>query len=551
MSKSKSTKTMQIICALFLAMSLTLERHSTFSGSVWDLYPHNFPQAFELIDILLFLAIALGTYLILEFIWRFAAKHLSRNHKPTGETEETLLNHLKAHKLLTLLALLVPFLCWLLVLFNYYPGSSMNDQISIIEYPLARSDNHPVIYNLSLSAFVNVGDILFNNANLGVALFVIAQMMLCCAILAFCALWLSYNGCSQIVLVVFILFFSLCPVISNYAFSTLKDTLFAYWLILWIPFLYEAAKKPQMFWTKRSSFFCLTILITGTILIRNNGLYICLVLAIALIILYKKVNLKGIIIASLAGIMIGCVPNLGLASLGKQQLFSESLGVPLQQINAVAHIEPESLSDTQWEYLDSLMPKQEYQLRYAPMNVDELKFSENFNILFPQETKAEFFQTYLEIGTTHPDLYTRAYCAETYGYWSLFAPYDHTQSFLYSLSDNVKFEDTIQIMEERGLQNKSFYPSDFANTFDAIYRGLMVFPSGGMCFFLVLLIGFGISIFRPGAKWLLVIFPCVLAWGTIMVSAPVSSALRYVFPLIVALPVLLGLLLSIGFKRTS
>lgn len=545
MTQSKYTRIMQVICSLFFAASLTFERHSTYNGSVWNVYPENFPLPLQLFDVAIFFLLAAAGFFILELLKRGLEKLLSKQDRAKKsdlpESPITAAKITKRTKIVAAVAFFAALICWMVVFLNYYPGTSMNDQIIIIDNPIALSNNHPIFYNLSLAGSVFIGEVLLGSASAGLALFVITQMIICAAIISFCAGWLSHRNCHPAVIGIFIAFFALCPVISNYAISSLKDTLFAYCLLLWVPFFAEAACDPRTFWKKRSSYVFLFALLAATILVRNNGLYIAIVLAVVVVIAYRHTHFKRIALTSVIALAVAMAPNIALSALGQQQLFRESVAIPLQQVAAVGAIDPESLAAEQTEFLDQLLPLEECRLHYAPMNVDEFKYAANFDTEFLQEHQKEFMQHYLQIGLAHPGIYTQAYLAETYGYWSLVAPND-SQSFFFELSDNVKLLDSEAIIQSHGLYNDSLYPNDFAQAFDGFYRSIMVFPGSGFNFFLVLLIGFVLSILKPSAKWLLVILPSVLVWGTIMISAPVSSALRYTFPLVVAIPLLICML---------
>lgn len=65
---------------------------------------------------------------------------------------------------------------WFLFFLTFYPGSTMNDTIYILQDPWKLSNQHPILYNLYLYGFYQIGYNL-NNPNLGLALLSLFQMI--------------------------------------------------------------------------------------------------------------------------------------------------------------------------------------------------------------------------------------------------------------------------------------------------------------------------------------------------------------------------------------
>lgn len=65
---------------------------------------------------------------------------------------------------------------WLLFFLTFYPGSTMNDTIYILQNPWKLSNQHPILYNLYLYGFYQIGCCL-GNPNLGLALLSLFQML--------------------------------------------------------------------------------------------------------------------------------------------------------------------------------------------------------------------------------------------------------------------------------------------------------------------------------------------------------------------------------------
>lgn len=565
---TKSLLIYQTGVAAFLALSITLERKIDFTGSILSVYPDNYLEAFEWADIAWFFGLFMVSWFALELVKRLALKVTPLRPKKSGKPK----NNIKAtsaqdaaqepgasshtyraflahNKRAALLSFLLLFLCWFLVFLNYYPGTSMNDQLGIIENPWRLFNVHPVVYSLLLSGFVNLG-IVLGSASAGMAAYVIAQMIFCSLIVVACVFWLAYRGAPKFVALLVLACFCLVPVFSNYAINTIKDTPFAYVMLLWLPFIFEALRDPAVFWQRRSTFLALFGLIVATSLLRNNGLFLALATVVVCILIFRKHATRKLIIVSLAAVLVALVPSTVVSLLGNQPLFREAVGVPLQQLGAVVVTDPESLTTAQKRFLEGMLPLESYERAYAPMDVDTIKYNKDFNTYYLQYRTKEFFETYLALGLSHPDTYARSYLSLTHGYWSLVEP-NTMQSYFFEISENIKQTGGLQAMAEWDLYNDSLYPEAFAKSFDATYQQVVWAPSGGLCFLLVLLGVFVLSIKQRSALWLVVALPSIALWCTLMIASPISSSLRYFFPFVVLIPFLVGALFTRRNQQTA
>lgn len=535
----------KILFALFVGASVSLGITVSYTGVITDVFPANFADAPTLLTLVIFISISFLFYVFLTLLQRLVdflcPEKVTAKRSLEVDESESFGSHLKERKMAIIAPFAVIVFAWLIVFLNYYPGTSMNDQLWIIEDPVGAANNHPLLYNLALAFCVRVGGVLLNDTNAGFALYVILQMVLCAAIVSTIACWLHYRKAPTVVCALFAIIFAFFPIVSNYSICAIKDTPFAYFMLAWIPFLYEATRNPSAFWGKRSSFVLLAALIMSISLMRNNGLYIAIVLTVVLIIAFRAIAMKKIIASSLLAICLSVMPSFCLSLFGNEQLFRESVGIPLQQICAVVCEDENSLTDEQRLYIEGLLPIKEIQSNYAPMFVDTIKYHEDFDTLYLQDTKSDFIKVYIELGMAHPDIYFRAYLSQTWGYWDITA-WNTTQSFFFGISSNNMSPVYQDLMARWGLYNNSLYPDGASNVFNDIYKNAVrVFPGPGLCFFAVLLGAFVMAATLRSGKWLIVILPCILLWLTLLISAPLSCSMRYVFPIFISIPLVWGL----------
>lgn len=232
-------------------------------------------------------------------------KHLRISGR-TGGYRSFLTNHWKYPALSFLLIMFG----WGLVLLLLWPGASMNDQIGIIDAPLAYSSVHPAVYSFLLSWFATTSNELFGSGNPGFAAFVAIQMTFCAAIVSLVAAWLAYRGCGRVVCDAVVAFFALCPVVSDYAVIPLKDTTFSYALLLLVPILYEVAEQGERFWEGWRKPACLVVACLLVGVTRNNGPYVVIPLVLGVGIACVRMPHVRIRLATLVVAVVLCLaPN--------------------------------------------------------------------------------------------------------------------------------------------------------------------------------------------------------------------------------------------------
>jgi hypothetical protein len=537
----------ELLLALFIAGSLAFAGKVSVTGLNGDVWPANFMAPIGVQDLLAFAGLFVACALLLVALRQLLteltpkAKTPSEQTIPTLEPEPGFHAWARLHWRQGAIMLVGVFLCWLVIFLNYFPGTSMNDQLAVIAKPIDFAASQPLFYNLILSGFVRLGQLLTGSGSAGMAAYVLVQMLLLSACIAINALWLTWRKAPRTVTYLVVILFAITPLFSNYAISTLKDTLFAYVMLGWVPYLFEAAAAPSVFWRKRSSYVWLGVLLAAIMLLRNNGIYIALFVAIALLIAYGARAYRRILIATLLAIIVGLMPNIVLTITGTQQLFREAVGIPLQQIAAVVVADGAGIEEEDLDFVGNIMPIERIKEVYAPMSVDNLKYDPAFNNAFLNTHQLEFMYHYLRIGVAHPELYTRAWLSATYGFWSITAGTGE-QATLFAISGNLREPSDEATMREFGLANTSVYPEPLQRLFSDGYEHSMWFPGAGVCYLAVLLAVFALSVMRGKPRWLLLATPFVALWITCMLATPIAFGFRYALPLAVALPLLIAAL---------
>lgn len=96
----------------------------------------------------------------------------------------------------------------------------------------------------------------------------------------------------------------------------------------------------------------------------------------------------------------------------------EGLGVPLNQMARVVACDGE-MSESDKEYMSSLLPLEEYQNVYTPTCADSLKWNAQFN---SEPLANDFWSHWLSMLVNNPLVYFEAWEMQTFGYWTINHP---------------------------------------------------------------------------------------------------------------------------------
>ena len=153
-------------------------------------------------------------------------------------------------------------------------------------------------------------------------------------------------------------------------------------------------------------------------LFRNNALYAVLVSAIIIIIAIKGWKEKGKLVIIFALILIlAKLVNAGLISYTnayETDTYRETMSVPLQCLGRVACYHRDELDPALYDEICHYIP-QEYIKVYSPYNADGVKNNANEELL--KTNTVNFFKLWAKVGVQFPDEYIESIVTNTMGYW--------------------------------------------------------------------------------------------------------------------------------------
>lgn len=420
------------------------------------------------------------------------------------------------------------FITSLIFLLAYYPGANMVDTLNIIHGPIYTSTQHPLFYNLWMHFSYRLFFKLFGSMNLAFFAMGVSQIIVLDLVITYMIGWFYKTFKNKLSTALLMFYFMFIPIVSNYNSVLIKDSFFAIILLLHIPLIYELIKSNGAWLSKKYSVLKTIILFSATVLIRNNGVYVILFMIVIFYFVFKK-YLKQLTIILITVLLISKIPNLVFLKYDLKPLFQEKIGVPIQQISYV-FANNGNISNKDKKYLNKIMPLELIKNSYNPFSVDAIKWHPEFNREYLNETKTNFMKTWFHLLPSNFEAYVKSYLLLSYHLWAedSFIP-DQSSFFGLDLTNKEA------VSYYKGLHPEDVLPQKILKPLRNYYEHTTKYISNGWCFW-ALIILILLCVDNKKYEFILFTLPLLGVWLTLMISAPISYALRYMCPFVYLLP---------------
>ena len=480
----------------------------------------NYMERFYFSEYSILLILIPVIYLLLYLIEKYYK--MSVNH--IIETDD--IKHKKSFLIITSVVLLVVYAFYFL---TFYPGGLYIDTWTSFEMLTGAKEftsQQPVLYTATL----NIVKLFMPDYYTGFAILTSMQIILMVSVITYFAYWLLNKKVNLIIVFCFMIFFATFRLYPLYSVSIWKDTPFSLVLFLYTLSIIDAVIEFNNNKLSVSNIVKLNILAALVILLRSNGIYLVL-LSIAILVLcfIKKITkekvekFKEFIIGSLVTIFL-CIliQNLFVCFGIKSSPKIEMLAVPIQQVARVVAVDG-NITEKQMELIEKVIPKEKIKKQYRALIVDKLKWDDSFNQNYLYDHMSEYFVLWFELLLQNPDEYVISYLLQTSGFWTFNVVGEEAYHSALTWGTLVHIVDNKNLINE----NSNF---DFKNNMLAVG-----YYSGGFFFWITALSAY--ITFRICEKKYLIGYVAPLAlWLTVMVATPMGQALRYVYILVLILP---------------
>lgn len=438
---------------------------------------------------------------------------------------------IKQHPFLSLWML--NLICYLPYFLTFFPGNCGNDtwlSLSMITGDAPWTNHHPILFTGAMMVVVKATAFM-NSLTASLGVFTFIQMVSLAATLAYlgsriCKMKMVWP-CKAFA----VLMFALHPFVGMYSVYVTKDVYFSEIMIFLCLKIYDVIKN------KGEDFACpkecvkLAVLFLLSCMLRNNGMYISVLMAVIFLILYRKYwkQILLIFVCAIGLFKVWQGPVFKSLDIDKQS-FAEAASVPLQQIGYVLW-EGKEFSQEDMAFLEELMPVEKVKEVYEPGYTDPYKFDEEFNDDFLNDNVGEFLKVWSHGLVPYFGEYVVAYLHQTLGYWHFGATNSISTQ---GCTDNIWGIAQIDVIENTvGISLEPVFEK-------AILAGrkapiLCVLGSMAMQMWMVclLILQYVRSGRKANAIWLI---PLVILWGTIMVATPAFCLLRYLYTIFLLWP---------------
>ena len=308
-------------------------------------------------------------------------------------------------------------ICWIPTWLSLYPGAFAYDAYD--EWQQIKNnvitEHHPVLHVLLVGGLLEGMYGLTGNYNVGIAVYCFLQMVLLASALSYSVCFLKELRLNKYIQYGTLIFYGISPVCSLFSICVTKDVLFTAAELVFFIYIFRLITKPKEFFDKKAWQVGFVITTLGTMILRNNGLYVALIMLIIVGVVVKTYWKKYLLL--LVCIFLPYMMYVGpmyKALDVKESGVQEMLSVPLQQMARVYYHDKENMSSEDIELLSHYV-SEENLMNYNSTLSDPVKT--HFNGAYFSEHTVEFFKLWFRIGMDNPLTYINSFLTNTVDFW--------------------------------------------------------------------------------------------------------------------------------------
>ena len=519
-----------LILSVVLVVGKSFYLYNSFSGIFSKLDDF-------LISMLTIIGLTAITGSLLTFIFCFLDKHkISSNNNIRGEFLRPFFK-----KFLVIWPLI--FICYIPCYLAYFPGVLSYDtyaQVYMAKGAASYTQFHPVLHTFFIDISLGFEE-LTKIANSGIIFYSIAQMLILSAIFAFIIYYMAKQEFNVYIIIFSFLMFALFPLNAIFSFIPTKDVLFAVAFLILTINIINICKDSNKFFASLGNNVSLLLSCVFCCLLRNNALYVIILLGIIFIFAFKKqwekVSLCFFITLLLYFVIIGPFFTMLEIQGGNPR---EALCVPLQQMASVKVKHKYELTYEQVNEIKRYLGDIDYDNLYNPRFADTIK--DNLQVeTFTQDPKG-LLKIWWELFLEYPNDYIDAFTSLNYAYWYPDAPIPD------EYSRRIYIETYINNIDLYTFERKSLSPKlyEFYESI-ASYEGVADIPVISTIFSIgtpiwLMFFAAAVLMFKRKKKLILALVPSILLWLTYL-AGPVANC-RYMYPLFALMPLVIALILQ-------
>ena len=516
---NRRLKVLSIICGIIFSIIITIGYSLIETDSLDLLFYSKFQFSIFIINFI-------GYFLLFKRIFIYIVQKI-KTINIKHEDEKVMSNH----PILWCFAILM--LCWIPYIIIFYPGPMNYDSLVEINqfYGVKEwTTHHPIVPTIIYGTCMKIGKSLLND-NMGLFINNIVQITLGGLIISYCINNIYKTLKNKKLRNALIIFFAFCPIIPIHLYTEVKDIWFMLGVLLYFNLLMKFVKQKEKIQTNEKILFIIAMIIMYCF--RNNGIYLILFTIPFLFILKNRKNRDVLIVMSIVTILFCYCGNFILMkslNISKGSI-REVLAIPLQQ--TARYIMTYDLTEEEKEDVEKLIDIKAFKENYNPESIDIVK--QNFKVNCSKEDLKNYFMRWWKMFLKHPSVYIIATLNSTYGY---FYPdrkesKDGLAQFTIDTFGGNKMNLDIHLNNTEQIKRIEVFMNMIRNL-----PFISLFFSCGFYSWLIIISTLLLIYYRKYKE----IIPLISMYTIILVciASPVNAYLRYMLPIIISMPFLMG-----------
>ena len=436
---------------------------------------------------------------------------------------------------------------WGLYLIACYPGFMVVDswwELNEFWGGEPFTTHHPPVHVLLLGVCSKVG-MWLKNGNAGIFLMVLIQAGSVLLVETYLLYMLRKLCVPRWLYVATYVSLLSSPYFVAYFTTVLKDNLYACAVLLYMIELVNLFIERQKYWNSKRHVFLWIVANLGVYLMRNNGKYILIPMAIVLCFWreQRRKSIKGILLLFLPIILAGGIQKtVNITFRVENGSIREMLSLPFQQTARYVRDYPDDVTTEEKDAIDKVLYYDLIGYLYVPQSADKVKAM--YKETAGKAELLDYFRVWLQMFFKHPDVYIKATLNQNF---YLVDPLVQDDAYYNCFVIGGEYEN---LEKKLGVESVNYTPvlrkvtEWWKKTAFDIPLLRLLYNYGFYNVILFFLIQE--SLRKKEVKFIIVSVPLLLS-DLIIVAAPlIYMSPRYAFPIIYAMPITIAFYMYIN-----
>lgn len=451
-------------------------------------------------------------------------------------------------------------ICWSPQIILSYPGNmcidAWNQMLQFFGYQKF-SSHHPPIHTWMMGVLEKIG-LTLGSGNLGLFLFILIQTLCFAAVLSYMFYLMREMKSPVWLLMVSFGTVVVSPYYTEYLGLIVKDNIYSYAVLLFVIELIYMLRLKEKYWHSWKHIVLLFVSVVGSILFRNNGIYVIypmvfLLLCGMLINLVKGKCQKKLAVRMVIILMVPILFSSGVSSFLmshyniEKNSIRDALSFPFQQTARYVKEYGDEVTEEEREVINKVLKYNKLAKKYDPKISDPIKAT--FREKAETEDLINYFKVWIQQGIKHPMVYIEATMNQNY--YLLYPMVENNT--IYDETIYPKKSNAFALYKQTGIHEIGWIQKldVFRTGFNKLVFSLPVIgllaSIAAYNILLIYLIYYALE--KKLFPFILVALPALLSDAIIVMAPVIKGHPRYAFPIVYAMPLLVAYYLYLLYQK--